>query len=75
MSYNMSTGLWGRADEDIRFPSAVQTSPQITAKEYIADISGDTKLQETSGEGLADDVGISFNGTLCYVTFLVSREV
>jgi hypothetical protein len=46
-------------DEDIRFPSAIQTSSQITAKEYIPDISSDTKLQETSVEGLADDPGIS----------------
>lgn len=75
MSYNMSRELWGRADEDIRFPSAVQTSLQITAKEYIADISSDTKLQETSVEGLADDLGISFNGPLCYETFPISREV
>ena len=75
MSYNMSTGLWGRADEDIRFPSAVQTSLQITAKEYIADISSDTKLQETSVEGFADDLKISFNGPLCHEAFLVSSEV
>ena len=69
------TSLWGRADEEIRFRSAVQTSLQITAKEYIADISSDKKLQETFVEQFTYDFEISFNGPLCHETFLVSREV